>query len=499
MDISEVIAERTDSVKRPPARPRERAGEVLIVDLDDTLVRTDMLYETFWSALATDWRVAFGAARAFAGGGRAALKHYLARSGSVEPDRLPYNVLVIDRVTRWRIAGGRTALVTATDQHVAEKIAAHLGLFDEVHGSDGRRNLKGETKARFLAERFTEGFHYLGDSDADIAIWRRSLTAVTVDVPAALRARVDALGVVAEHIATPVEGEGRGAVLLRTLRPHQWLKNVLVFVPMLTAHALTATALLQSALAFVAFSLFASSAYVLNDLLDLQADRAHPRKRTRPLASGKLPLATGTLLAPALLVAGMLVAASLGVEFLLVMLGYFVATLSYSLYLKRQALLDICVLAGLYTARIVAGGVAVTIPLSVWLLAFSVFFFFSLAAVKRQAELADNLARGRGGAVGRAYVTEDLPLVTTMALAAGYVSVLVMALYVNSVTALELYGHPSMLWGICAVLLYWISRMVMVTHRGGMHDDPIVYAVKDPGSRVCFALIGLCALLGASG
>ena len=499
VETIDAIEQRAGRAVRPPARPPAPVGDVLVVDLDGTLVRTDTLYETFWSAVAANGCAALGAVRALAGGGRAALKRYLARAARVEPERLPYDARVTERVARWRAAGGRTALVTAADQRVADAVAAHLGLFDEVHGSDGRCNLKGEAKARFLAERFGGRFHYLGDSGADVAVWRRALTAITVDAPPALRARVDALGVAAEHVGA-ADGQGGGrAALVRALRPHQWLKNVLVFVPVLAAHAFAAETLLRSALAFVAFSLVASSAYVLNDLLDLGADRAHPRKRARPLASGDLPLATGTLLVPALLLAGGLVAASLGGAFLLVMLGYFAATLAYSLWLKRRMLLDVCTLAGLYTVRIVAGGVAAGVPLSVWLLAFSVFFFFSLAAVKRQAELADGAARGRGDAAGRAYVVEDLSLVTTMALSSGYVSVLVMALYVNSVEALELYGRPALLWGICAVLLYWISRMVMVTHRGGMHDDPIVYAVRDPGSRVCLLLVALCALLGASG
>ena len=242
-----------------------------------------------------------------------------------------------------------------------------------------------------------------------------------------------------------------------------------------------------SLIAFIVFSLIASSVYVVNDLLDLASDRAHPRKRDRPLASGALSIAHGTWLAPMLFVVGLALAVPLGLEFALLMLGYFAATTAYSLVLKRRMLVDIFTLAGLYTMRIVAGGLATGIPLSVWLLAFSIFFFFSLAAIKRQAELVDNISALETSPRGRGYVPADLPLIAIMATASGYVSVLVMALYVSSAAVTELYNQPAALWGICLVLFYWISRMEMVTHRGGMNDDPIVFAVKDRISLICLA------------
>jgi 4-hydroxybenzoate polyprenyltransferase len=258
---------------------------------------------------------------------------------------------------------------------------------------------------------------------------------------------------------------------------------------MLAAHQLTLETFWQSLLAFIAFSLVASSVYVINDLLDLAADRAHPRKRNRPFASGQIPLAQGMRLAPLLLLGGLAVALPLGGGFVLVMLLYFAATVFYSLYGKRQPVIDICTLAGLYAMRLIAGGVATGIPLSVWLLAFAIFFFFALAAVKRQAELVATIASGALTARGRGYQAGDLPVVASMATASGYVSVLVLALYVNSPDVLVLYGSPSALWGICFIVLYWISRIVMVTHRGNMHDDPLVYAVKDLNSWICLFLI----------
>lgn len=283
---------------------------------------------------------------------------------------------------------------------------------------------------------------------------------------------------------------------LRALRPHQWLKNALVFVPLLAAHRFDTATLVAALAAFAAFSLVASSVYVLNDLVDVEADRAHPRKKNRPFASGAIPVGQGPALALAPLIAGGALALWLGWEFAAVLGGYYLTTLAYSFNLKRRLVIDICVLAGLYTFRIIAGGIATGIPLSVWLLAFSVFFFLSLAAVKRQAELVDGIARGKLQASGRGYMADDLPIVSMMAIAAAYVSVLVFALYLNSPAVAQLYATPALLWGICLVLLYWLSRMVMVTHRGRMHDDPIVYAVKDRVSLTCLGVIVAIAVIG---
>lgn len=466
---------------------------VLVVDLDGTLLRSDMLFESFWSAFARDWRSPLRALVALSGG-RAALKRHLAGASAIEPARLPYDPQVIAFIEDWRRSGGRTALVTASDQRLAEAVAAHLGLFDEIHGSDGSLNLKGDRKGRFLEERFgANGFAYMGDSAADLQVWRRAAQAITVNAPASLCRRAEQVCADTEHLQTAPRSL---RPYLKALRPHQWLKNALVFLPMLAAHQFDAATLMISVLAFLCFSLVASSVYVLNDLLDLEADRAHPRKKSRPFASGQVPIAQGGWIAGGLLVAGLGLAATMGPGFLVVMLAYYLLTTAYSLNLKRRAVIDICVLAGLYTARIVAGGVATGIPLSVWLLAFSIFFFLSLAAVKRQAELTDSAERGALKASGRGYHVDDLPIISMIALAAGYVSVLVMTLYVNSPEVVKLYTHPEALWGVCAVLLYWITRTVMVAHRGQMHDDPVVYAARDRISIACAIMIAGFAVMG---
>ena len=386
-------------------------------------------------------------------------------------------------------------MVTASDGALADAISAHLGIFDEAHGSDGSHNLKGSAKAARLRELYgATGYAYMGDHEADLAVWKGAARAITVNASEGLRSRTEALGTETEHLSTE---PARLKSYVKALRPHQWLKNALIFLPILAAHRFDGATMLQGLLAFICFSMVASSVYVLNDLLDLAADRAHPRKRLRPFAAGAVPIAHGAWMAGGLLLGGTLVAAFLGGAFLIAMAAYYVLTTAYSLHIKRQPILDICTLALLYTLRIVAGGAATGIPLSVWLLAFSIFFFFALAAVKRQAELSDNLERGTLSAPGRGYHVNDLPLLSQIGISSGYVAVMVMALYLNSPNVTEIYSRPAALWGICLVLLYWITRIVMVTHRGEMHDDPVVYAARDRVSLLCGALIFGFGIAGA--
>lgn len=471
-----------------------RHGAVLVVDLDGTLLASDMLFESFWSAWAHHWHTPLVALRGLLRQGRAGLKAEIAGLAQVDCTTLPYDDGVIDYVRRWRAQGGRAVLVTATDDALARQVADHLQLFDEVRGSTDGVNLKGREKAAYLVGRYGEGgYRYVGDSSADLPVWAQSGGAVAVNPSARLGARLDAVAPAAERLQTrPPKG-----LSMKPLRPHQWLKNVLVFVPMLAAHQLTAAAFADSALAFAAFCMVASGVYVLNDLLDLAPDRRHPRKRSRAFASGAVSLRTGTMLSPLLLVGGLGLAALGGGLFFAVILSYFVLTTAYSLWLKRMIIVDICVLACVYTMRIVAGAAATGIELSVWLVSFSIFLFLSLAAVKRQAELVSGLKSGTLKAEGRGYHVDDLSIVATMAIAAGYVSVLVLALYLNSPAVLVLYPQPQILWGILPVMLFWVSRMAMTAHRGEMHDDPMVFAATDRTSQVCVVLMAGMALAGA--
>lgn len=467
---------------------------VLVVDLDGTLLRSDILYECFWSAFGSDWRSPFTSLLALMSG-RARLKAHLAHAARLDVTTLPYDPTVIAYVEAWRLGGGRTALVTASDQTIADQVAGYLGLFDEAYGSDGLVNLKGAAKADFLAQHFNaSGYTYMGDATADLPVWQRASKTITINASQSLKSRAEQQGTDVEHLTTRVHTL---IPHLKALRPHQWLKNILVFLPMLVAHQLDWATFLLSSLGFIAFSLIASSVYVLNDLLDLAPDRAHPRKRLRPFASGSVPIAHGSWMAAGLLAVGAFIAVMLGWQFALIMAAYYGLTTAYSLSLKRLIVIDICVLACLYTLRIIAGAAATGMLISMWLLAFSIFFFLSLAAVKRQAELVDSAERGKLDANGRGYQVADLPIISIIALCSGYVSVLVMALYVNSPTVRELYAQPRALGGICGILLYWVTYMVMITHRGAMHDDPVVYASKDRTSQVCAALIVAFAVAGA--
>jgi len=459
---------------------------ILVVDLDGTLISTDMLHETFWSAFSRDWKVFFKALVALAYG-KARLKDYLAEVSDVNVETLPFNSTVISYIQSFRESGGRTALVTASNEKIAQKIGMYLKLFDEIHGSDSLINLKAKNKAEFLSTRFgAKNYIYLGDSRADLAVWERAGKAVTIDVSYRIKKAVERINTNYEHLESKKD---RLVGYLKVARPHQWTKNILVFVPMFAGHHFQAIIFLESALSFVAFSLIASSVYVTNDLLDLDADRIHPRKKARPFASGAIPANHGILLASILFFAGFATSLLLDPVFTLVLLAYYSLTSVYSLSLKRKPISDIFTLAVLYTLRIIGGGFATDVTMSFWLLAFSISIFFSLACIKRQGELIDLLKRGELQTIGRGYETEDLRLVATMAISSGFMSVLVMALYVNSPSVLALYSSTWALMAVCGVLLYWIVHMCFMTHRGAMHDDPIVFALKDKISRYCLLVI----------
>jgi 4-hydroxybenzoate polyprenyltransferase/phosphoserine phosphatase len=463
---------------------------VLAIDLDGTLLRSDMLHETLWAALSVRSRLFWQSALALPKG-RAALKAALAERVSIDPATLPYDSRVLECIDAWRAEGGRVVLVTATDIRLARTVAEHLGVFDAVHGSTAEQNLKGAEKAALLvAEYGQDGFIYAGDSRSDLPVWSRAAGAITVNASTRVRRAVDRLGRPAEHF--PAADEYRA--LLRALRPHQWLKNLLVFVPIIAdpAHGGWEWGWVLSA--FAAISLVASAGYVINDLLDLADDRSHPRKRNRPFASGALSVATGTILAPALLILGLGIAAAVSLELTAVVLVYFLMTMAYSLRLKRHSIIDICMLAGLYTIRIVAGGIAVGISLSVWLLAFSMFTFFSLAAAKRLGELSDADAAGRT-VTRRGYTLEDRRILSQMAISAGYVGVLVLALYIDEPTVQERFGAHRMFWGVCALLIFWISRLTLVANRGQMDDDPLIWAIKDPVSRATVLVVAVLVAL----
>lgn len=467
----------------------------LCVDLDGTLIHSDLLLESTLTLLKRNplyvFALPFWLLR-----GRAQLKHRVAQHASVDIATLPWDTRVIDLLTAERTRRP-VVLCTAADRSLAEAVAWHIGGFARVIASDGVRNLSGRNKAAELVAVYGErGFDYAGNSAKDIAIWAHAHRAYVVNASARVAARAHRVSRVADVLPRTPAGI---RVWLKALRLHQWAKNVLIFAPLLAAHKLLQPiALGHAVVAFLIFGVCASSVYVLNDLLDLGADRAHPRKRKRPFAAGRLPLGAGIALAPVLTLTAFVAAAFLSPHFALVLLGYYVVTLAYSFKLKQIAMLDVLVLAALYTSRIIAGTVVIDLASSFWLLAFSMFLFLSLALLKRYTELVVQKNAGKTRARGRGYAIEDAQLLGSLGGASGYLSVLVLALYVDSTASAALYRHPQFLWLLCPLLLYWVSRVWLIAHRGAMHDDPVVFAATDWVSRgmlVLGALVVIAAIL----
>ena len=463
----------------------------LCVDLDGTLIRSDLLLESLVLLLKRNPLYLFLAIGWLLKGGKAGLKAQIAARVTLNPAALPYNMELIAWLKAERAAGREVWLCTAANERLADQVSEHLDLFDGVMASTPQVNLAGERKAAKLVERFGQGgFDYCGNEWRDMAIWRCSRSAVVVNAPESLVRQVESQLSVAQVF--PASGKQTWRVVLRALRPHQWAKNVLVLVPLFAAHkAGDLGSVVCGMAALVAFCLCASSVYLLNDMLDLEADRGHARKSKRPFASGDLSIATGLLLAPTLLLLSAVIAAFLPAKFQLWLVAYYGLTFAYSTFLKRMLLIDAVTLAGLYTLRIIAGAGAVTVGLSFWLLLFSVFLFLSLAFVKRYAELDALRRQNKLQALGRGYRVEDLSVLQGFGTAAGYLSVLVLALYINSPEIEPLYHRPKVIWMLCVLLLYWVSRVWMTAHRGGMHDDPVVYALRD---RVSLGLGVVAAL-----
>jgi 4-hydroxybenzoate polyprenyltransferase/phosphoserine phosphatase len=459
----------------------------LCVDLDGTLIKTDVLWESlvlllkrnpFYLLVVPFWLLR----------GRAFLKSQIAMRTELKPASLPYHEEFMKFLRAEREQGRPLILASAADSRLAESVASHVGIFKEVVASNGQLNMRGRNKGHALAERFgKKGFDYAGNSTVDLPVWREARQAIVVNACDSLAQRARGCAEVSRVFPRT---HSRLRALLTALRPHQWIKNVIVFVPVITSHRLgEASVLLEAILAFVAFCLCASGGYVLNDLVDLDADRHHATKKNRPFASGDLALSTGLIMAPLLLIAGVCLGWWLSWKLALALAFYLVLSTSYSVRLKQIALLDVFCLAALYTLRLIAGHEVTGIPYSSWLLAFSLFIFLSLALLKRFTELRALRLQKEHGAKGRGYVAADLELVAMLGVASGFLAVLVMALYVNSPEVWKLYLNPVWLLMVCPLLLFWISRIWLIAHRGGMHDDPVVFALRDGVSYVIGVLM----------
>ena len=457
----------------------ESGARPLIVDLDGTLVPIDLLVEQFAAVASRDWRAALGALGKLRHG-KSALKAAIAESSELQPAILPYDPAVIALVRKARDEGRPVYLATASHQLQAQAIAAHLGMFDGIFATTANVNLAGPAKAKLLVERFGEGgFDYVGNHSHDLSVWKRAHTAYVVRTSVSVRRQLQRLGVPFETVECRKSGVRDW---LHALRVHQYAKNLLIFVPLLAGHSQSPAQWLAASMMFVAFCLAASSAYLLNDLLDLEADRQHPTKYLRPLACGAISTKAALIAIPTLLLLAVAISAMISPLCLLVVGSYLLLTLGYSLYLKRRMLVDVVSLAMLYTIRVIAGSVASGIAPSEWLLAFSLFVFACLALIKRYTELSLRLDRNLPDASHRNYRKDDLVILATLAAATGTNAVTVFAFYVTSPAVAELYSNPQLLWLICPLLLYLLGRALMVSHRREMHDDPVVWALRD---RIC--------------
>ncbi len=483
------------------AAPDDVDQTPLVVDLDGTLIRTDSLHEALIRLVATQPGRALSVLPRILRG-KPVFKAAVADHQIIAAETLVLNQEVLDQVAAARADGRRTLLVTASDARQAEEVARATGLFDEAIGTGspetGGINLSGKAKAAYLTKRFGKGgFDYMGNARDDAAVWAQARRAVTVTASGQVRALAERSNASVTHIDPAAAGFAKLNHYIRAMRPRQWVKNILVFLPAIAAHS--PEAFLAAVFAFVAFSLTASSVYLLNDLLDLEADRAHPRKRLRPFAAGDVPIAQGAIVAFVLLLAAFLFSLVFTPPAFLLWLGiYYVTTFAYSFWIKRRLIVDVVCLAGLYTLRIIAGAAVAAIVLSPWMLGFSMFLFLALAAVKRQAELEDMLSRNRSETAGRAYTIEDLPILRGVAISASHTAVMVYALYVTSRDVQQLYGRPELLWLNTPLILYWLIRMVMKTHRGLMTDDPIVFASRDKVSLGVIVACGLIVLAAAA-
>lgn len=460
----------------------------MAVDLDGTLTKTDTTWESVLKLLK-ERPDRLPAAIGWLRRGKAYFKRQLAKYVAVDASWLPYHEPFVAWLKEQQAAGRQLILITASDQSIAEAVAGHLGIFSEARGSDGVTNMSGKEKRKWLVQKFGErGYAYAGDRAVDLPVWAGAGEIIVVNGSARLIEGVKAMNS-SRGFPLPLslfkEREAprcwRGGEVWRALRVHQWVKNILIFVSIVLAHQVhNIPLLINSAIAFASFCLAASSIYLTNDLCDLESDRRHPVKKYRPLAAGTIPVTRGMAAAPLLLAGSALLASRLPTAFWLVLAAYLILTTSYSWYFKRIPLLDVLLLAGLYVIRIFAGQAATGIFTSSWLLAFAMFFFLSLALTKRYSDPA---------VAGRGYVAADYPLLAFMGVASGFLSILVGALYINSHDVTRLYQRPQLLWFILPLLLYWISRLWLLAHRGWIKEDPLVFALKD---RISY-IIGLGA------
>ena len=499
---AEATASGIDSAGEQAAGP----PEPLCVDLDGTLVKSDTLVDTVIVLARQSPRSLLSFPRWIVAG-KASFKQKVSALAAIDVVHLPYNKPLLEYLRQEHAGGREIYLATGADTLLAERVAAHLGIFAGVMASDGSVNLTGHNKLAAFRQRFPDGFCYIGNARPDMPLLTHCVQPMVANPHGSLRAGLRSAGVVPARTfndaVSPVKA------WLKAIRLHQWAKNVLIFLPVLLAHVRAAGPIVAAFLAFLSFGLAASATYIVNDLLDLEADRHHPRKRRRPFAAGDLSPIAGVAtvaiffavsLGIAFLLPRIVVALSPGFawdgqeSFLAWLVVYAISTTAYSLRLKRMVLVDVIVLSGLYTIRILAGSAASGVPVSPWLAAFSIFFFLSLAFVKRFSELEGLRMRSEAGSAlavkGRGYRVSDLEQLRSFGTSSGYASVLVFLLYIGNLdAAAKLYVHTTRLWLLVPVLLLWLSRLWLLASRGELHEDPVVYAITDKRSLLLGVIV----------
>lgn len=468
----------------------------LVLDLDGTLIRTDILYETLLILMKQQpWRLPQLVWWALCG--RAHLKQRLTGCVFLNVDTLPVNEAVVDYAAAEAENGRPVALATATDALTAHRVARRFPFIGKVHATEGAVNLKGKVKASLLKQQYPDGFAYAGDGVADLNVWKEADSAILVEPAPGLAGRAAGL----TRIERVFPSTSSTKLVLKALRAHQWAKNLLVFVPLvLDGMVLNASAWTTAAIAFVSLSFLASATYLFNDLWDLQEDRQHWTKRNRPLASGRLTIAAAGRLMLSLGVIAIGLTAFLPAAATAVLFVYLALTLSYSFYFKRQPIFDTMTLAALFTLRLGLGMAATGAESSTWLLVFSMFLFSSLTLAKRHTEIARSIDRGHETAPGRGYGAADAMLVQMLGVATGIGAVLIMVLYlIEDAFHLAFYSAHEFLWALPIVLFLWVSRVWLISSRGELDDDPVVFALRDNTSRFYAVVLGICFLIAAHG
>lgn len=487
----------TDVARPQPAVLDAPLSQPLVLDLDRTLIKTDLLFETFAAALHSNPLVIF-LALWWLLQGKAVLKRRLAERAKLDLDVIPVNDAV-DQLARAEALRGRTiVLATAADEILAHRIARRFPYISRVFATDGHRNLKGKVKATALAEAFPQGFIYAGDSPSDLAVWREASGIVLVHAPAAVAK-------VASDMGKPLVAIGGEAMTVKTvfraLRLKQWAKNVLIFVPVALAGKFgDGHSWLHAGGAFLGLGLVASSTYLINDIFDLSDDRRHWSKRNRPLAAGSMKLELGLALVPFMALAGLLIGALTGPLVLLVIVLYAIMSLLYSLKLKRVAIVDVVTLAGLFTLRLFLGVVAINALISAWLFIFSMALFLSLSIAKRHTEVVRMALNGKTKTAGRGYIARDEPLLLAMGVGAGLSAIVLFSLYLTAeAVRAAFYSAPQFLWIAPVVLFLWLGRVWLLSQRGELDDDPVAFALHDRTSLILGAVLGVGFVLAAIG